>query len=183
VSTFQDQESLRSAARTLRNDNVCRAVTRFIRRVFEVYSLRTRIVAIEVLAGSQRADLGSTPGALQNVVRKSLAKVAVGAALDRAVGTRAVTTIEGLSAALHSELTLREGRVQQGTLNEYGFVRLAGMPRVEVFIVPSTEKPGGVGGPGAPAAAPALINRQVRKDGLSSRVYLPPFERIETSAT
>ena len=35
--------------------------------------------------------------------------------------------------------------MQQGTFNEYGILRLAGMPRVEVFIVPSTEKPGGAG--------------------------------------
>jgi isoquinoline 1-oxidoreductase beta subunit len=31
--------------------------------------------------------------------------------------------VYGLSAALHSELTLREGRVQQGTFNEYGVLR------------------------------------------------------------
>ena len=64
----------------------------------------------------------------------------------------------GLSAALHSELTLKEGRVQQGTFNEYGILRLSGMPRVEAFIVPSTGKPGGVGEPGVPTAAPAVAN-------------------------
>jgi isoquinoline 1-oxidoreductase beta subunit len=66
--------------------------------------------------------------------------------------------VYGMSAALHSELTLREGRVQQGTFNEYGVLRLSEMPRVEVFIVPSTEKPGGVGEPGVPTAAPAVAN-------------------------
>jgi len=66
--------------------------------------------------------------------------------------------VYGLSAALHSELALRQGRVQQGTFNEYGVLRLSEMPRVEVFIVPSTEKPGGVGEPGVPTAAPAVAN-------------------------
>jgi len=61
VSTFEDQESLQSTARTLRNDNACLAVTYFIRRVFEVDELRTRIVGIEVQVGSQWVDLGSTP--------------------------------------------------------------------------------------------------------------------------
>jgi isoquinoline 1-oxidoreductase beta subunit len=91
--------------------------------------------------------------------------------------------VYGLSAALHGELTLREGRVQQGPFNEYGVLRLSEMPHVEVFIVPSTEKPGGVGEPGVPTAAPAPVDRQVRRDGLSSRAYLPPFEPTETSAT
>ncbi len=79
VSTFEDQESLQSTARTLRNDNACRAVTYFIRRVFEVYELRTRTVAIEVQIGGQWVDLGSASEALQNVVRKFLARVVIGA--------------------------------------------------------------------------------------------------------
>jgi isoquinoline 1-oxidoreductase beta subunit len=32
------------------------------------------------------------------------------------------------------------------------------MPRVEVHIVPSTEAPGGVGEPGLPPLAPAVVN-------------------------
>ena len=64
----------------------------------------------------------------------------------------------GLSAALHSELTLRAGRVQQENFDEYRVLRQSEMPRVEVFIVPSTEKPGGVGEPGVPTAAPAVAN-------------------------
>ena len=82
VSTFEDQESLQSTARTLRNDNECRAVTYFIRRVFEVYALTTRIVAIEVQIGGQWVDLRSTPEAIQKVVRHFLAKVDVGASHD-----------------------------------------------------------------------------------------------------
>ena len=57
-------------------------MTYFIRRVFEIYALRTRIVGIEVQVGSQWVDLGSTPDELQKVVRKFLAKVDVGAAHD-----------------------------------------------------------------------------------------------------
>jgi len=82
VSTFEDQESLQSTARTLRNDNACRAVTYFIRRVFEVYELRTRIVAIEVQIGGEWFDLHATPDVLQRIVRAFLAKVDVGAQHD-----------------------------------------------------------------------------------------------------
>ena len=66
--------------------------------------------------------------------------------------------VYGLSAALHGELTLRQGRVQQDNFDEYRILRLSEMPRVEVFIVPSTEKPGGIGEPGVPAVAPAVAN-------------------------
>lgn len=82
VSTFEDQESLQTTARTLRNDNECRAVTYFIRRVFEVYTLTTRIVTVEVQIGGQWVDLRSTPEALERVVRHFLAKVEVGASHD-----------------------------------------------------------------------------------------------------
>ena len=83
VSTFEDQENLQSTARTLRNDNACRAVTYFIRRVFEVYDLRTRVVGIEVQIGNQWVDLRSTPKeGLQTVVRKFLDRVDIGTAHD-----------------------------------------------------------------------------------------------------
>lgn len=64
----------------------------------------------------------------------------------------------GLSAVLHSELTVREGRVQQENFDSYRVLRLSEMPRVETHIVPSTEKPGGVGEPGVPPVAPAVAN-------------------------
>jgi isoquinoline 1-oxidoreductase beta subunit len=64
----------------------------------------------------------------------------------------------GLSAALYSELTLRDGRVQQENFNTYRVLRMSEMPRVEAYIVPSTEKPGGVGEPGVPPVAPAVAN-------------------------
>jgi thermitase len=82
VSTFEDQENLQSTARTLRNDNECRAVTYFIRRVFEVYVLTTRIVAIEVQVGGQWVDLRSASEAIQKIVRKFLAKIDIGATHD-----------------------------------------------------------------------------------------------------
>ncbi|HYN83073.1 MAG TPA: hypothetical protein VES88_16455 [Gemmatimonadaceae bacterium] len=82
VSTFEDQESLHSTARTLRNDNDCRAVTYFIRRVFEVYKLTTRIVAIELQIGDRWVDLGAAPPEIQGIVKKHLVKIDVGAPHD-----------------------------------------------------------------------------------------------------
>jgi isoquinoline 1-oxidoreductase beta subunit len=64
----------------------------------------------------------------------------------------------GLGAALHSELKFKDGRVQQPNFHDYRVLRLNEMPVVEVHIVPSTEKPGGVGEPGTPPIAPAVAN-------------------------
>jgi isoquinoline 1-oxidoreductase beta subunit len=64
----------------------------------------------------------------------------------------------GLSAALAGAITLKDGVVEQSNFHDYPVIRMNEMPRVEVFIVPSTEKPTGVGEPGTPVIAPALAN-------------------------
>ncbi|MEO6689443.1 MAG: xanthine dehydrogenase family protein molybdopterin-binding subunit [Dokdonella sp.] len=64
----------------------------------------------------------------------------------------------GLSAALHGELTLKNGRVEQSNFHDYPALRLPEMPRVDVHIVPSTDKMGGCGEPGTPPIAPAVGN-------------------------
>ncbi len=64
----------------------------------------------------------------------------------------------GLSAALGSRITLKEGRVEQSNFNDYVVLRLNQMPQVEVHIVESTETPTGVGEPATPVIAPAVAN-------------------------
>jgi isoquinoline 1-oxidoreductase beta subunit len=64
----------------------------------------------------------------------------------------------GLSAALHGAITLANGRVEQSNFHDYRPLRINEMPKVEVHIVPSNEKPTGVGEPGVPPLAPALAN-------------------------
>jgi len=64
----------------------------------------------------------------------------------------------GLSAALAGAITLKEGVVEQSNFHDYPVLRMNQMPHIEVFIVPSTEKPTGVGEPATPVIAPALAN-------------------------
>jgi isoquinoline 1-oxidoreductase beta subunit len=71
----------------------------------------------------------------------------------------------GLSAALHGEITLKEGRVVQGNFDTYMPLRLNEMPVVEVHIVPSGEPPTGVGEPGTPPIAPAVANALFKLTG------------------
>ena len=64
----------------------------------------------------------------------------------------------GLTAALYGEITLKEGRVEQSNFHDYEILRINEMPKVEVHIMPSQELPGGVGEPGVPPIAPAVVN-------------------------
>jgi isoquinoline 1-oxidoreductase beta subunit len=64
----------------------------------------------------------------------------------------------GLTAALYGEITIQQGKVEQGNFDDYEMLRLAGMPKVEVLLVPSGAFWGGVGEPGLPPVAPALCN-------------------------
>ena len=66
--------------------------------------------------------------------------------------------IFGLSAALYGKITIKDGRVEQSNFHDYPVVRMNETPQVEVHLVPSGEKPGGVGEPGTPPIAPAVCN-------------------------
>jgi isoquinoline 1-oxidoreductase subunit beta len=66
--------------------------------------------------------------------------------------------VYGLAAVLYGEITIRDGRVEQGNFHDYPMLRLAGMPRVETVIVASGGFWGGVGETAVPPLAPALCN-------------------------
>lgn len=66
--------------------------------------------------------------------------------------------IFGLTAALYGEITLKNGRIEQRNFYDYKMLRMNESPRIETYIVPSTEKHGGVGEPGTPPTAPAVVN-------------------------
>jgi isoquinoline 1-oxidoreductase beta subunit len=64
----------------------------------------------------------------------------------------------GLSAALYGKITLKDGEIEQSNFHDYPVLRINEMPKIEVHMVPSTEKPTGVGEPGVPPIAPAVAN-------------------------
>lgn len=82
-----------------------------------------------------------------------------------------------LSAALHSAITFKDGRVEQSNFNDYPLLRISEMPRVEVHIVPSQAAPTGVGEPGVPPLAPAVANALFAATG--KRLRKLPFETAE----
>jgi isoquinoline 1-oxidoreductase subunit beta len=64
----------------------------------------------------------------------------------------------GLSAVLLSKITFKDGRVEQSNFHDYPVLRMNEMPRVDVHIVASTEKPGGIGEPIVATCGPSVAN-------------------------
>ena len=68
------------------------------------------------------------------------------------------SVVFGLTAALYGAITIENGRVQQSNFHDYPMLRMNEMPTVEVHIVPSAERPSGVGEAAVPQIAPAVVN-------------------------
>jgi CO/xanthine dehydrogenase Mo-binding subunit len=66
--------------------------------------------------------------------------------------------IYGLSAALFGEITIQNGRTRQSNFHDYPVLRMRDVPKIDVHLVDSSERPTGVGEPGVPPLAPAVGN-------------------------
>lgn len=93
-------------------------------------------------------------------VHRVVAAVDCGMTVNPAIIRRQIegAIVYGLSAALYGKLTIKDGKVEQGNFHQYPVLRMSEMPKVEVHILPSTEKPGGIGEPGVPPVGPAVVN-------------------------
>jgi isoquinoline 1-oxidoreductase beta subunit len=87
----------------------------------------------------------------------------------------------GTTAALHGEITLKNGRVEQTNFGNYQILRFNEAPVVEVHIVKSAEPPGGMGEPGTAAVAPAITNAIYAATGKRIR-RLPVAQRAAHTA-
>ncbi len=81
-----------------------------------------------------------------------------------AVNTNTITAqmegaaIFGLSLAYYGKITAKGGVIEQSNFHDYQMLRISNAPNINVEIVKSNSKPTGVGEPGVPVIAPALIN-------------------------
>jgi isoquinoline 1-oxidoreductase beta subunit len=77
--------------------------------------------------------------------------------------------IFGITAALHGEITLKNGRVEQSNFDDYQMLRINEAPLIEVEIIKSSEAPGGIGEPGTTALTPAVFNAVFAATGVRLR--------------
>jgi len=87
----------------------------------------------------------------------------------------------GLSAALYGEITLKNGRVEQSNFDNYPVLTMDAMPEVQVHLVKSDEKPGGIGETAVPPIAPAVANALFAAAGVRMRSLPMLPERINAA--
>ena len=68
------------------------------------------------------------------------------------------STVWAVTAAMWGEITLKDGRVEQGNFDAYRMMRMREMPKVEVVLAPTGGFWGGVGEPGLAPLIPAMCN-------------------------
>jgi isoquinoline 1-oxidoreductase beta subunit len=76
---------------------------------------------------------------------------------DMVVAQMAGGIVFGLSA-LRGEIVVENGRVRQSNFHDYPILRMDEMPQIEIYLVPSSEPPQGVGEMATPPILPAVAN-------------------------
>jgi isoquinoline 1-oxidoreductase beta subunit len=107
---------------------------------------------------AQVAEISLVDGAIR------VHKVTVAADTGRMVNPDTVeaqiqsSVVFGLGAAVMQEITLDKGRVQQTNFHQFPIVRMHESPVIDIILVDSNEKPGGMGEPATALVAPAVAN-------------------------
>ena len=81
--------------------------------------------------------------------------------------------IFGLSGTLWGEITVDKGRVQQPNFDRFRVMRNNEAPQIDIVLVPSRAKPGGIGEPTTALVGPAVGNAIFAATG--KRIRRMPF--------
>ncbi|RBP51281.1 xanthine dehydrogenase family protein molybdopterin-binding subunit [Arenicella xantha] len=88
---------------------------------------------------------------------------------DRVVSQMEGAMIMGLSMALESEITVKDGAIVQNNFYDYPVSRINKVPPLHVHMVRSNKAPGGVGEPGLPPVMPSIVNAIFHASGVRIR--------------
>jgi isoquinoline 1-oxidoreductase beta subunit len=77
---------------------------------------------------------------------------------DTVVAQIESSIVFGLSALMWGEINIQNGRVQQTNFDGYRVARMNDTPRIDPYVIDSTEAPGGIGEPATALVAPAVCN-------------------------
>jgi isoquinoline 1-oxidoreductase beta subunit len=123
---------------------------------------RARGIAAHFTFGSYVAEVAEVSRTTEGAVRvdRIVAAVDCGRVVNLAGAEAQVQggVLDGLGAALHGEITVEEGRVQQENFHQYRLLTMAEAPRVEVHFLEGSDEPTGLGEPPLSPVAPAVAN-------------------------
>jgi CO/xanthine dehydrogenase Mo-binding subunit len=85
----------------------------------------------------------------------------------------------GLTATLKSRITIKKSRIEQSNFDDFPILAMDEMPRVDVYMVPSSRPPTGIGETAVPLVAPAVTNAVFAATGKRIRkIPIDPDELI-----
>ena len=84
---------------------------------------------------------------------------------DTVISQMEGSAVFGMSIALYGKITAKKGAIEQSNYSDYMMTRMHEAPEIHVEIVDSTEPPTGVGEPGVPVIAPAIVNAIYKATG------------------
>ncbi|WP_430966586.1 molybdopterin cofactor-binding domain-containing protein [Spongiimicrobium sp. 2-473A-2-J] len=85
--------------------------------------------------------------------------------------------LDGLSAALYGEITVKDGATVQSNFHDYRWMRMGEMPEMRIEFIENDLPPRGLGEPPLPPAAPALANAIFAATG--QRIRKLPIKNVE----
>jgi len=96
---------------------------------------------------------------------------------DNIISQMEGSVLFALSAFYFGEITIEGGKVVQSNYNNYQMTKLSHTPEIEVKIIDSDERPGGMGEPGVPASLAAMANAVSRVAG--KRITELPMTKMD----
>jgi isoquinoline 1-oxidoreductase beta subunit len=145
-----------------------RRLERVIERVAELSSWRKAVpqgqgngVAIQFAYQGYAAAVARVSVRDKELVVRQVWLVAdVGTVVNRSAAEQQLYGgfVFGLTAAIKSGLTVREGAIQQSNFHDFAVLRSNEVPQIDIELIESNEAPGGLGEAGVPLAAPAVAN-------------------------
>ncbi len=79
--------------------------------------------------------------------------------------------IDGLSTALKAEITIKGGKIEQSSYSDFQWITMDEAPKIEVHILASGNKPGGMGEVGYPGVPAAVANAVAQATGKPVRAF------------
>jgi isoquinoline 1-oxidoreductase beta subunit len=87
----------------------------------------------------------------------------------------------GVSHALFEQINFKDGAVQESNFHDYRVLRMSETPEIHVRVMPTENRPGGIGEAGLPPVGAAIANAVAQLTGTRLRHYPLLPERVKAA--